>query len=547
MASASSELSRLANLTPRSISGSSSTSSSTTCPPRNTSRPSTAGSNSSIRSRHYSADQFELLEELGSGSFGVVYKAIDKVSGQIVAVKKIDLESSEDDIEEIQKEIAILSGCQDEHITTYYGCFVRGYKLWIIMEYLAGGSGLDLLKPGIFHEPEIAVMCRELLEGLIYLHDNGKIHRDVKAANVLVSSEGSVKLADFGVATQLSNNMSRRNTFVGTPFWMAPEVIRQEDYDTKADIWSLGITAIEFAKGEPPLSEYHPMKVLFLIPKAEPPTVPAGGNWSADFRDFVACCLRKNPAERPSGRQLLKHRFIRKAGKTSQLKLLVDRRERWMERHRKTKPKKMAVETVVSMDQVEEEDSWDFGTVKMETYLDKSMDSSSSTINPAVLRQLTISENNAPEVTLKNPLRKVFMSSESLGNSVKSVSSVSTAADGDTIKAGPPNVHALVRQCIEETYMEIGGESATNTQQHAMRRFAKGWNTLEQVDSKAEFFFVKQLFNQIIKNPKLVEQMTNKRTSKRISVGQQKERKRDQVEELMLGRWIEEFEEYDRY
>lgn len=500
---------------------------------------------SSTRSRHYSADQFELLEELGSGSFGVVYKAIDKVSGSIVAVKKIDLESSEDDIEEIQKEIAILSGCQDEHITTYYGCFVRGYKLWIIMEYLAGGSGLDLLKPGIFHEPEIAVMCRELLEGLIYLHDNGKIHRDVKAANVLVSSEGNVKLADFGVATQLSNNMSRRNTFVGTPFWMAPEVIRQEDYDTKADIWSLGITAIEFAKGEPPLSEYHPMKVLFLIPKAEPPTVPAGGQWSADFRDFVACCLKKNPAERPTGRQLLKHRFIRKAGKTSQLKLLVDRRERWTERHRKSKPKKMAVETVVSMDQIEEDDNWDFGTVKMETYLDKSVDSSASTINPSVLRQLTISENNAPEVTLKNPLRKVFMSSESLGSgsSIKSVSSDNM----DTLKAGTPNVHSLVRQCIEETYLEIGGEAATNSQQHAMRRFAKGWNTLDQVDSKAEFFFVKQMFNQILKNPKLVEQMTNKRTSKRISQVGGKERKRDQVEELMLGRWIEEFEEYDRY
>lgn len=494
-----------------------------------------------------------------------MYKAIDKISGNIVAVKKIDLESSEDDIEEIQKEIAILSGCQDSHITTYYGCFVRGYKLWIIMEYLAGGSGLDLLKPGAFHEPEIAVMCRELLEGLIYLHDNGKIHRDVKAANVLVSSDGNVKLADFGVATQLSNNMSRRNTFVGTPFWMAPEVIRQEDYDTKADIWSLGITAIEFAKGEPPLSEYHPMKVLFLIPKADPPTLPSAGNWSPDFRDFVAQCLKKTPGERPTGRQLLKHRFIRKAGKTQQLRLLVDRRERWMERHRKSKPKKMYAPTVTTMRDVPEhmsmgsndDDGWDFGTVKLESHLlgndTTGNDSSISTIgpkivDPTILRQLSINETNVPEVTLKNPLRKVFMSTESLDTEKSDRSS--TFDDNETLKKKPvpENLYPMVRQCIEDTFLEMGGENATATQQHAMRRFAKAWNTLDNVDSRAEFGFVKHLFNSILRNPKMVEAMTDKRTSKRISQPAVKERKRDQVEELMLGRWIEEFEDtYDKY
>lgn len=288
---------------------------------------SSTGSDSSTisaSSRQYSADQFTLYEELGSGSFGVVYRALDNVTQRIVAIKKIDMESSEEDIEEIQQEIAILSNCKDTRITRYYGCFVRGYNLWIIMEYLGGGSALDLLKPGPFDEDSIAIICRELLKGLDYLHRHGKIHRDVKAANVLVSDDGDVKIADFGVATQLSNNLSRRNTFVGTPFWMAPEVIRQEDYNYKADIWSLGITAMEFALGEPPMSDIHPMKVIFYIPKNPPPKLH--GNFSSEFKDFVAQCLKKNPETRPGVRELLKHRFIKNAGKNSYLKGLITRR-----------------------------------------------------------------------------------------------------------------------------------------------------------------------------------------------------------------------------
>ena len=267
-------------------------------------------------------DRYALLTRVGRGATGEVFKALDLTNRDIVAVKLVDLEDAEDDVADIQREITVLAQCASPFVTKYLAStLVPGTsKLAIVMEYMAGGSARHVVDEsaaksengGGLGEGEISFITRDVLRALAYLHDEGKIHRDVKAANVLLTADAEARLADFGVSGQMTHTLgARRKTFTGTPFWVAPEVIQGgEGYDEKADIWSLGITCYELALGAAPHSDLHPMRVLFVIPKQDPPRLPEDGRFSADFRDFVAKCLQKDAKARPSAEELLDHPFV---------------------------------------------------------------------------------------------------------------------------------------------------------------------------------------------------------------------------------------------
>ena len=283
------------------------------------------------------SERFELGPRIGRGSAGDVHTARDKLTDDVVAVKLVDLEEAEDEVEDIQREISYLMQCSSPFVTKYLGCWLDpgSTRLAIAMEYMAGGSVADLISDafgGPLPESACAVVCRDLLYALDYLHGEGKIHRDVKCANVLLTGAGEIRLADFGVAGTLTQTLggNKRRTFTGTPFWMAPEVIQAHEsdgYNSKCDIWSLGITAMEAANGTPPYSDLHPMRVLFFIPKNPPPRLE-GASFSAEFKEFCAACLQKDPDRRPRAAQLVNHRFI--ADAPERCDELVDRVTRRM-------------------------------------------------------------------------------------------------------------------------------------------------------------------------------------------------------------------------
>ncbi|XP_008319427.1 serine/threonine-protein kinase 4-like isoform X2 [Cynoglossus semilaevis] len=265
---------------------------------------------------------FDVLEKLGEGSYGSVFKANYKETGEIVAIKQVPVES---DLQEIIKEISIMQQCNSPHVVRYYGSYFKNSDLWIVMEYCGAGSVSDIIRirNKTLTEEEIAAIVQSTLKGLEYLHFMRKIHRDIKAGNILLNAEGQAKLADFGVAGQLTDTMAKRNTVIGTPFWMAPEVIQEIGYNCVADIWSLGITAIEMAEGKPPYADIHPMRAIFMIPTNPPPTFRNPNLWSPAFRDFVEQCLVKNPEKRATATQLLQHPFIKSAKPSSILRSLI--------------------------------------------------------------------------------------------------------------------------------------------------------------------------------------------------------------------------------
>ncbi|XP_018608958.1 traf2 and NCK-interacting protein kinase isoform X4 [Scleropages formosus] len=266
---------------------------------------------------------FELVELVGNGTYGQVYKGRHVKTGQLAAIKVMDVTGDEE--EEIKQEINMLKKySHHRNIATYYGAFIKKTppgvddQLWLVMEFCGAGSVTDLIKNtkgNSLKEEWTAYICREILRGLTHLHHHKVIHRDIKGQNVLLTENAEVKLVDFGVSAQLDRTVGRRNTFIGTPYWMAPEVIACDEnpdatYDFKSDLWSLGITAIEMAEGAPPLCDMHPMRALFLIPRSPAPRLKSK-KWSKKFQLFVESCLVKNHGQRPTTEQLLKHPFIR--------------------------------------------------------------------------------------------------------------------------------------------------------------------------------------------------------------------------------------------
>ncbi|XP_068554343.1 serine/threonine-protein kinase 10 isoform X1 [Anas acuta] len=272
---------------------------------------------------------WEVVGELGDGAFGKVYKAKNKETGALAAAKVIETKS-EDELEDYMVEIEILATCDHRHIVKLLGAFYWDGKLWIMIEFCPGGA-VDAtmleLDRGLT-EPQIQVICRQMLEALHYLHSKKIIHRDLKAGNVLLTQDGDIKLADFGVSAKNMKTLQKRDSFIGTPYWMAPEVVMCETmkdtpYDYKADIWSLGITLIEMAQIEPPHHELNPMRVLLKIAKSDPPTLSCPSKWSLEFRDFLKTALDKNPETRPSAAQLLEHPFVSKVTSNRALRELV--------------------------------------------------------------------------------------------------------------------------------------------------------------------------------------------------------------------------------
>ncbi|KAH3664277.1 hypothetical protein OGAPHI_004629 [Ogataea philodendri] len=315
---------------------------------------------------------FILLVQAGyepAHRFGTVYKGVNRDTKELVAIKILNLDTAEEEVKDVQQEIQFLSQLKTvPNVTHYYGSYLNGHKLWIVMDYCGGGSVRTLLRPGPLEEKYISIIVRELLVALQFIHQNGVIHRDIKAANILIEKDGRIKLCDFGVAAQLTATVMKRTTMVGTPYWMAPEVIMEgANYNVNADIWSLGITIYEMATGNPPYSDKDAMRAMQMITQLEPPRLE-GRQFSANLKEGVATCLEEKPELRPSAEELQRSKLIKayKTLSTSVLKEVISRYLLW----RDSRPARESVyyddEESINDDN---EVKWDFDSLKSAEYM----------------------------------------------------------------------------------------------------------------------------------------------------------------------------------
>eukprot|EP00761_Pharyngomonas_kirbyi_P003036 gb/GECH01003040.1/.p1 GENE.gb/GECH01003040.1/~~gb/GECH01003040.1/.p1 ORF type:complete len:497 (+),score=119.01 gb/GECH01003040.1/:1-1491(+) len=265
---------------------------------------------------------FKKIKKIDEGSSGSVYLGVHIPSQRKCAIKIIPIRS-DTNLEYLENEIRFMNKNYHDNIIDFLGTYRRKRSIWIAMEFMGGGKLTDLIVKMQLTEEEIATICKEILSGLDYLHQNKLIHRDIKSDNILLGSKGEIKLADFGFTAELTTGRAKRKTVVGTPYWMAPEVIKGIEYDEKADIWSMGILAIEMADGEPPHLNLPPLRALFLIATHPPPQPRNASKWSSVFKNFINQCLDKTAETRPTATELLQHPFIAKATSSKFLRQYV--------------------------------------------------------------------------------------------------------------------------------------------------------------------------------------------------------------------------------